>query len=483
MALVHKLKGIWRLKGGYEVLDVGFGYFLVKFDHNEDREKVLLGGPWLILGHYIAVKPWSSDFRPCEDSFGDTMVWVRIAGLSIWYYHERAMMRIASAIGKPIKIDLATKSAERGKFARACVQVNLGLPVVRKIIVDGYEYDVEYECLQLLCEKCNCFGHTAVTCKGEAVDVKSGDETRSDGAVRKATDLSGQRLRNQICPNLSMSVTDYVEKDEVTLHGKEAKNGHVMEEEGWTKIGLSSGKGPVIKKEEKALMGHGASIGSSKFRKHHAPMLGKGKNQGANLIPTVATFTPIIKNGHKRLRPASLQSSPVPLSNDGGVGQQQRISPSTSPNAMGSAPEQISIFFPGILEGLLTNWPEFTAKKASGHSGGIWILCSNPSISVRVLDAVDQCISLEIQMGAFSSFCSVVYTNPHVRRRMRLWNNLIRVSNMIQGPWIVLGDFNDILMQNEVRRGFFYNARSEKFAETLAECNLFDMGAIGRNFT
>ncbi|XP_015940042.1 uncharacterized protein LOC107465577 [Arachis duranensis] len=380
------------------------------------------------------------------------MVWVRIARLSIWYYHERAMMRIASAIGKPIKIDLATKSAERGKFARACVQVNLGLPVVQKIIVDGYEYDVEYECLQLLCEKCNCFGHTAVTCKGEAVDVKSGDETRSDGAVWKATDLSGQRLGNQMekyfefgnNPNLSASVTDYVEKDEVTLHGKEAKNGHVMEEEGWTKviakgkeklvfskvaqngslekkhlvstkkIGLSSGKGPVIKKEEKALMGHGTT-----------------------------TFTPIIKNGHKRLRPASLQSSPVPLSNDGGVGQQQWISPSTSPNAMGSAPEQISIFFPGILEGLLTNWPEFTAK-------------------MRVLDAVDQCISLEIQMGAFSSFCSVVYANPHVHWRMRLWNDLIR---------------------NEVRGGSFYNARSEKFAETLAECNLFDMGAIGRNFT
>ncbi|XP_072065876.1 uncharacterized protein [Arachis hypogaea] len=413
----------------YEVLDVSFGYFLVKFDHNEDREKVLLGGPWLILGHYIAIKPWSSDFRPCEDSFGDTMVWVRIARLSIWYYHERAMMRIASAIGKPIKIDLATKLAERGKFARACVQVNLGLPVVRKIIVDGYEYDVEYECLQLLCEKCNCFGHTAVTCKGEAVDVKSGDETRSDGAVRKAMDLSGQCLGNQMekdfefgnNPNLSASVTDYVEKDEVTLHGKEAKNGHVMEEEGWTKviakgkeklvfskvaqngslekkhlvstkkIGLSSGKGPVIKKGEKALMGHGASIGSSKFRKHHAPTLGKRKNQGANLIPAVATFTPIIKNGHKRLRPASLQSLPVPLSNDGGV--------------------------------------------------------------VRVLDAVDQCISLEIQMGAFSSFCSVVYANPHVHQRMRLWNDLIRVSNMIQGPWIVLGNFNDILMQNEVKGG------------------------------
>ena len=26
----------------------GFGYFLVKFDLAEDREKVMVGGPWMI---------------------------------------------------------------------------------------------------------------------------------------------------------------------------------------------------------------------------------------------------------------------------------------------------------------------------------------------------------------------------------------------------------------------------------------------------
>ncbi|KAL4394856.1 hypothetical protein AHAS_Ahas02G0193800 [Arachis hypogaea] len=67
-------------------------------------------------------------------------------------------------------------------------------------------------------------------------------------------------------------------------------------------------------------------------------MLGKGQNQGANLVPAILTFTPIIKNVCKRLRLASLQSSPVPLSNDGGAGQQQQIPPSMSPSTMGSAP-------------------------------------------------------------------------------------------------------------------------------------------------
>ncbi|XP_072082101.1 uncharacterized protein [Arachis hypogaea] len=117
---------VWCIKSGFDLLDVEFGYFMVKFKVGEDREKVMLGGPWLIEGHYIAIKLWDIDFRPCEQSFGSTLVWVRISRLPIWCYQEQAMMHIASAIGVSIKVDLATKLAERGRYARTCVQINLG---------------------------------------------------------------------------------------------------------------------------------------------------------------------------------------------------------------------------------------------------------------------------------------------------------------------------------------------------------------------
>ncbi|XP_057746383.1 uncharacterized protein LOC130965636 [Arachis stenosperma] len=163
-AITHKLRGVWRTRGGYEVLDVGFGYFLIKFDLREDRELVLLEGPWMIAGNYVAVKPWCSSFRPCEDTFGSTLVWIRITCLNIWYYSEKAILNIARSLGKPIKVDLATKSAERGKYARVCIQIDLGQPVKRKIMVDGFEYNIEYENLHLICGKCNCFGHVTRDC-------------------------------------------------------------------------------------------------------------------------------------------------------------------------------------------------------------------------------------------------------------------------------------------------------------------------------
>ena len=44
----EKLKYLWRLKGGYNVMSVGFGYFLVKFNLAEDHEKVMVAGLWMI---------------------------------------------------------------------------------------------------------------------------------------------------------------------------------------------------------------------------------------------------------------------------------------------------------------------------------------------------------------------------------------------------------------------------------------------------
>ncbi|XP_015957289.1 uncharacterized protein LOC107481521 [Arachis duranensis] len=151
---------VWRIKGGFDLLDfLGFDYFLVKFDVVEEREKVLLGGPWMIEENYVAMKPWDQEFRSSENCFGATLVWIRIFRLPIWCYQEDAMLRVAAVVGIPVKVDLATKLAERGRYARACVQIDLGLPVTKKILVDSVEYEVKYKSLHLICDSCLKFGH------------------------------------------------------------------------------------------------------------------------------------------------------------------------------------------------------------------------------------------------------------------------------------------------------------------------------------
>nr|XP_025611635.1 uncharacterized protein LOC112704987 [Arachis hypogaea] len=132
-ALLHKLKGVWRLKYSFdELLDVGFEYFMIKLDLFKDRKRVLLSGG-------------GNDVH-------------------------------SSGSRKPIKVDLTTKSVERSKFARACNQIDLGMVVIKKIIVDDYEYEVEYESLHLICGTCSCYGHVAKECKSASSSINEGVE-------------------------------------------------------------------------------------------------------------------------------------------------------------------------------------------------------------------------------------------------------------------------------------------------------------------
>ncbi|KAF7842623.1 putative ribonuclease H protein At1g65750 family [Senna tora] len=50
-------------------------------------------------------------------------------------------------------------------------------------------------------------------------------------------------------------------------------------------------------------------------------------------------------------------------------------------------------------------------------------------------------------------------------------------------PWLVLGDFNDILLPNEVKGGNFYPRKAEKFSNHLDSCSLSDIGAKGPLYT
>ena len=129
-AMRERLRGIWRLKDGYKVMDVGFGYFMIKFDLLEDREKAICRGPWMLQDHYLVVKEWSLPFNSCESSFGRTMVWIRFSGLNIMYFEESVIRTIAEVVGKPSRVDLVTKSMDRGRYARVCVELDLSKPMV-----------------------------------------------------------------------------------------------------------------------------------------------------------------------------------------------------------------------------------------------------------------------------------------------------------------------------------------------------------------
>ncbi|GAU46480.1 hypothetical protein TSUD_402360, partial [Trifolium subterraneum] len=160
----NKLENIWKLMGGIELMDVGSAFYMVKFDGEEDKNKVINGGPWMIYDHYLTVRQWTPSFNASTAKIDKTMVWIRIPSLNLVFYDESVLWALASMVGNPIKVDLQTLRVARGRFARMCVEVDLTKPVVSRVGINGEWYQVQYEGLHIICTQCGCYGHLMKDC-------------------------------------------------------------------------------------------------------------------------------------------------------------------------------------------------------------------------------------------------------------------------------------------------------------------------------
>ncbi|GLT25060.1 hypothetical protein SLA2020_002140 [Shorea laevis] len=112
--LRSRLSREWRTEGEFEVIDVGQGYYVVKFSIPKDCSKVLRGGPYKLFDHCLAVQPWEPNFQPSRAKLPKTAVWVHFYGVPMECFHEAVVLYLGNKIGRAIKADRTTLLATRG---------------------------------------------------------------------------------------------------------------------------------------------------------------------------------------------------------------------------------------------------------------------------------------------------------------------------------------------------------------------------------
>ncbi|KAH1072982.1 hypothetical protein J1N35_025310 [Gossypium stocksii] len=56
-------RGLRALRGRCDdLMDLENDFYLVRFNNEEDYNRVLVGGPWVVYGQFLTVHPWSLDF-------------------------------------------------------------------------------------------------------------------------------------------------------------------------------------------------------------------------------------------------------------------------------------------------------------------------------------------------------------------------------------------------------------------------------------
>ncbi|KAK4708563.1 hypothetical protein R3W88_029488 [Solanum pinnatisectum] len=127
------------------------------------------------------------------------------------------------------------------------------------------------------------------------------------------------------------------------------------------------------------------------------------------------------------------------------------------------------------------NFDDYLEVPAQGRAGGIVLMWLTNMVNVTLKRKDDQELHAMIQVFPhYFSWCfSVIYTSTNSYKRITLWNNLEDINSSFTGPWLIAGDFNEILGQQDKWGGGggrkINSRRSSKFWNYLNNCNLIDL--------
>nr|XP_023927086.1 uncharacterized protein LOC112038505 [Quercus suber] len=120
-----------------------------------------------------------------------------------------------------------------------------------------------------------------------------------------------------------------------------------------------------------------------------------------------------------------------------------------------------------------------------GLSGGLWLLWDSNQVEVVELSSTEQEIHVSVSSPSKPHWLlSAVYGSPRFAERCLLWDNLNSVAESHSMPWVIAGDFNEVLMGDDKFGGRPVNlSRALRFQECLDNCRMIDIGFSGPRYT
>lgn len=91
---------------------------------------------------------------------------------------------------------------------------------------------------------------------------------------------------------------------------------------------------------------------------------------------------------------------------------------------------------------------------------------------------------VKVRTSNLSWFLIAIYASPRHVERQVLWSNLMKVAELHNMPWVMAGDFNEPLVEDDKFGGREISVnRSLLFKECLDKYSMIDIGFLGPRFT
>lgn len=120
--------------------------------------------------------------------------------------------------------------------------------------------------------------------------------------------------------------------------------------------------------------------------------------------------------------------------------------------------------------------------EANGFSGGLWTMWNNTKIQISVYDSTTRSISLKFSGMGNDWILTCIYASPCKTPRQEFWNYLSAIHSTHQLPWLVLGDFNEIIAFADKNGGPYYG-KFGGLRTWVQNDAMIDLGYQGADFT
>lgn len=115
--------------------------------------------------------------------------------------------------------------------------------------------------------------------------------------------------------------------------------------------------------------------------------------------------------------------------------------------------------------------------EADGRSGGLWVFTRNNNVRIEVIKVGFSFIHLFIKGEEGPEMaCTAVYIYPQSARKRCCFDSIKALARDIRIPWFIIGDFNEIMNENEKKGGApIDHNRCYRFRRWLNEYGLINV--------
>ncbi|CAA7047598.1 unnamed protein product [Microthlaspi erraticum] len=132
--------------------------------------------------------------------------------------------------------------------------------------------------------------------------------------------------------------------------------------------------------------------------------------------------------------------------------------------------------------GVQLGYDQMKIVSPQGLSGGLVVFWKN-FVSVSCISFDSRLIDIHVEYKAFQFYLSCVYGHPIPSQRNHLWEKLQRIAVHRLGPWMMCGDFNEILSNAEKKGGRIRSESSfRNFRLMMETCDMQDIRSKGNPF-